>query len=812
MMCGKNKLLVKILVLFIACLTLLLFKDFESSINRSVEEIYSLIAGEDMPDTNIVIIHVSAEDIERVGPWPIKRSYYALLINSLTKLDVKTIGIEVFLSSRLVTQTIYDKLLQNEIEKSGRVVLSSLAGGIIKQDNNFYTDSLSYPSPKLLNKSFSTGHLNYLIEDGIVVPFEVINQGITEEAFSTKLSSVEHPAKSILVNFHSSWKQFRNYSLIEYFDLVNNENSLLKSLKDKIVIIGISDPQFASTIKTNFDEQLPGIALHAFSLDNLLNSRWLVNDYYLFSAIILGLLVLLFIYFLQRIKFRHFFAYLITLSIFAVITFTCFSYLNLKIAHAFFILPFFLIALADLGYYFLDKKHLLKGALDESEILKSLLVKKENELARMQQELDVSEDDGSVQIIDKIKKLKLDIEKLKEDEEDRTINEITKIKKAENFFGIVYSSEVMAKTVDIIQKAAPADTTILIIGESGTGKELAARAIHLLSSRKNKNFVAVNCGALSENLLESELFGHVRGAFTGASSDKAGRFETADKGTILLDEIGETSENFQVKMLRVLQSGEIEKVGSSTPHRVDVRVVAATNKELETEVAERKFREDLYYRLNVFRIDLPPLRERKEDIELLAAHFLAQESNEISLSWAVSKALVDCDWKGNVRELESVIKRAVIFAKSDKRDLIRLSDLPKEIVKGSKYNVEDLVLESLREKKFSHSSISETAKELGNVNRSMISENFRGMVFKTLCENNFEIERSASIIASTDNEIVLNKVRSKIETFVMNIKQDITDESSIEFSKVKLSFKSKYKNLPAKFHPYLDEIIKANLG
>jgi transcriptional regulator with GAF, ATPase, and Fis domain/CHASE2 domain-containing sensor protein len=809
---GKSKLILKIFLILIACLFLLLFKDVGRGINRSVEEIYSLVSGEDKPDTNIVIVHISAEDIERVGPWPIKRSYYALLINSLTKLDVKKIGIEVFLSSRMVIQTIYDKLLQNEIEKSGRVVLSSLAGGIIKQDDNFYTDSLSYPSPKLLNESFSTGHLNYIFKDGVVIPFEVINQGIMEEAFSVKLSETGQTQKSILVNFHSSWKRFRNYSLIEYFDLINNNSAQLKSLKGKIVIIGISDPQFASTIETNFDEQLPGIALHAFSLDNLLNTKWMITKYYLPSAIILVLLILLFIFILPRIRFQQISIYLATLFIFVVITYSFFAFLNFKIAHAFFILPFFLIAVADLGYYFLEKKYLLKGALDESEILKSLLVKKKNELTKMQNALDVSEDEGAVQIIDKIKKLKSGIEKLRENEEDRTRSEITEIKKAENFFGIVFSSEVMTKTVDLIKKAAPTDTTVLIIGESGTGKELAARAIHLLSSRKDKNFITVNCGALSENLLESELFGHVRGAFTGASADKAGRFETADKGTIFLDEIGETSENFQVKMLRVLQSGEIEKVGSSTPHRVDVRVVAATNKELETAIAERKFREDLYYRLNVFRIDLPPLRERKEDIELLTAHFLANEADGISLSKAVSKSLIDCDWKGNVRELESVIKRAVIFAKSDKRNLIRLSDLPKEIVKDSEYNFEDLVLESLREKKFSHSSISETARELGNVNRTMIAENFRGIVFKTLCENNFEIEMAASIIASTDNEIMVSKVQSKIETFITNIQLDIASESAKDFSQVKLSFKSKYKNLPAKFHPYLDQIIKANLS
>ena len=807
----KSKLILKLILFFAACFLLLLLNDFESSINKSVEEIYSLAAGEDKPDTNIVIIHITADDIERVGPWPIKRSYYALLINSLTKLDVKKIGLEVFLSSRLVTQTIYDKLLQNEIEKSGKVVLSSLAGGIIKKDDIFYTDSLSYPSPKLLNESFATGHLNYIMGNGVIIPFKVINQEIMEEAFSTKLSGIEHSVKSIIVNFHSSWKHFRNYSLIEYFDLVNKESNLLKSLKDKIVIIGISDPQFASTIRTSFDEQLPGIALHAFSLDNILKSRWLITDYHLLSTIILGLFALLFIYLLQRFKLKQMFIYVITLLIFIIVTFTFFLNFNLKITHAFFILPFILIAITDLGYYFLGKKHLLKGALDESDILKSLLVKKENELERMHQELDVSKDEGSIQIIEKIKKLKSDIEKLRGDEEDRTKSDTTEIQQAENFFGIVFSSEIMAKTVDIIMKAAPADTNVLIVGESGTGKELAARAIHLLSNRKNKNFVAVNCGALSENLLESELFGHVRGAFTGAAVDKAGRFETADKGTIFLDEIGETSENFQVKMLRVLQSGEIEKVGSSTSHRVDVRVVAATNRELETAVAEKKFREDLYYRLNVFRIDLPPLRERKEDIELLAAYFLANEADDINLSRAVSSALVDYDWKGNVRELESVIKRAVIFAKSDKRDLIRLSDLPKEIVKEIKYNFEDLVIESLREKKFSHSSISETAKELGNVNRTLIAENFRGIVFKTLCENNFDLEQSASLIASTNNTIVVNKVQTKIETFVSNIKQDIVNYSREDFSKVKLSFKSKYKNLPAKFHPYLDEIIKANL-
>ncbi len=808
---SKNKILLSIISILAACLLLFLFSDFEYSINNTVEKIYSAVAGEDVPDTNITIIHVSADDIEKIGPWPIKRSYYALLINSLTKIGVKAVGIEVFLSSRLVTQTIYDKLLQNEIEKSGRVVLTSLAGGIIEQNNNFYTDSLSYPSPKLLNESFNTGHLNYLQVDGVKIPFNIVNQGKKEEAFSLKLSGKKLNENSILVNFHSSWQRFNNYSLVEFFNHYNGRNTKLKKLEGKIIIIGISDPQIAPTIKTNFDEQLPGVALHAFSLDNILNSRWMNLDFYIPSAVVLIFILFIMLYLLHHRKNNRLKIFLSSFIILTILTFTCYIYFNLKIAYSYFVLPFILLAVNHFFFNLLEKKKVLKGALNESEILKSLLLKKKNELTRMQEELDISTDEGSGEIIEKIKKLKSDIKRLKEDEQDRIVSDALEFGNAENFCGIVYSSEVIAKTVDLVKKAAPTDSTVLIVGESGTGKELVARAIHQLSHRKDKNFVAVNCGALSENLLESELFGHVRGAFTGASTNKAGRFETADKGTIFLDEIGETSENFQVKMLRVLQSGEIEKVGSSSSHNVDVRIVAATSKELETAVLQNNFRRDLYYRLNVFRIDLPPLRDRKEDIKLLAAHFINNEAPGLSLSKAVSTALLDYDWRGNVRELESVIKRAVVFARSDKRTLIKLSDLPTEIVKESKYNFEELVLESLREKNFSHSSISETAKELGNVNRTMISENFRGMVFKTLCENNFDAELTASIVASTNNTIVNAKVQSKIEIYISNIKQDIEKENEKDFEKIKLAFKSKYKNLPAKFHPYLDEIIKANL-
>jgi transcriptional regulator with PAS, ATPase and Fis domain len=318
----------------------------------------------------------------------------------------------------------------------------------------------------------------------------------------------------------------------------------------------------------------------------------------------------------------------------------------------------------------------------------------------------------------------------------------------------------------------------------------------------------VNCGAISETLLESELFGHVKGSFTGALTDKVGRFEAANNGTIFLDEVAETSENFQVKLLRVLQSGEFEKVGSSKTSKVNIRIIAATNKKLEAAVKEKKFREDLYYRLNVIRIDLPPLRDRKDDIESLARHFLSMESSEFKVSKAVLDALTSYKWNGNVRELESVIKRAVIFAKPGGRNMLQLNDLPDEIVKGFKFNFEDLVLDSLRQKKFSHSSIVETAKELGDVNRTLVSENLRGLAFKILTENNFDIVKASEEIANSDDEEVNARVKLKVETFLNNIEESLKELPQSSFDLVKAKLSSKYKNLPQKFHNYLDDVVR----
>jgi len=235
-----------------------------------------------------------------------------------------------------------------------------------------------------------------------------------------------------------------------------------------------------------------------------------------------------------------------------------------------------------------------------------------------------------------------------------------------SFGAIVTRNGRMREIFELIRKVCDVKTSVLILGESGTGKELVAKAIHHNGSRRDGPFVAVNCGAIPENLLESELFGHVRGAFTDAAADRAGLFEEAHGGTLFLDEIGDMPPSLQVKLLRVLQEGEVRRVGAERTKKVDVRVISATSRDLEREVAEGRFREDLFFRLNVFGITLPPLRERLEDVPLLAAHFLDKHGAALGkpgvrVSPEALRLLIGYGWPGNVRELENCIERALIL-------------------------------------------------------------------------------------------------------------------------------------------------------
>jgi len=318
------------------------------------------------------------------------------------------------------------------------------------------------------------------------------------------------------------------------------------------------------------------------------------------------------------------------------------------------------------------------------------------------------------------------------------------------FDNIIGESKKMQEVFRIVEKVAPTDSTVLIYGESGTGKELIARAIHYNSPRKDKQFVSVDCGALSETLLESELFGHVKGSFTGAIVTKPGLFEIADGGTFFLDEIGDISLATQAKLLRVLQEREFKPVGGTKSIKVDIRLIAATNKDLEKMIQEGKFREDLFYRLNIVPIFLPPLRERKEDIPLLAFHFLKKYNQERNknirtITPEAMSLLVEYDWPGNVRELENVIERTVVMTDEEvikpehlpvniqkkgmdlslivPRNAQELKQVKKEIRRRSIENVEkSFVIEALKRNGW---NVTRSAKDVG-----MKRQNFQALMRK----------------------------------------------------------------------------------
>lgn len=799
--------IIKISIALLTIAILFTFQVIPNTFDSFIASSFSKISGEREPDSSIVIIHITSQDIEQLGPWPIKRSYYALLLNNLSSYQVKKIGLEVFLSAKFVSQAIYDNVLQKEIGRAKNVVLSSLAGSLEESDKLYITDSLSFPSPKLINDQIPTGHINFIRNNGIEIPLQITNRLLKEKAFSLSLIDAENGyPKKIKLNFVSHWNKFRNYSLVEFFQLVQEKDPELLKLKNKIVIVGISDPQLSSVFETTFDDQLPGVALHAFATDNLLNERYINDKYYQWSIYAFIALIILLLIFLKD-ESRLFSFYTIIFSSSLLIFYILYRFLFIELAISFIILPLAFTFIADIYFTLIEKRNQLTGYYNESELFKKLLAEKEKELLSLQSDLKKSSHQNTEKLIEKIEGLTEDIVKLKENENDQIAANVVKVMDEQNFSGLIFRSAEMKNVVDLIMKAAPTDASILITGESGTGKELVAKAVHSLSKRKDKKFVAVNCAALTESLLESELFGHVRGAFTGAIIDKVGKFEAADKGTIFLDEIGETTENFQVKLLRVLQSGEFDKVGSVNTATTDVRVISATNKDLKLLIKERKFREDLFYRLNVININIPPLRERKEDIESIARYFCDSDEKKYQLSLAALKSLNDYDWPGNVRELESVIRRAKVFCESGNRSLIQLNDLPAEIVKSVKLNFEDIVIESLRNKKFSHSSINETAKELGNVSRTLVAENFRGLSLKILVDNNFELTNTILAITKNDNEEILSRVKSKVDTWLLNIKKDVDQYRELSFDEIKTKLNSKYKNLPQKYHTYLDQVI-----
>lgn len=856
--------------LLVVATLLTLFALFHPNIRRLEDgalDSFFQVRGERTMDSSVVLLYFDNNDIRALGGWPLKRNYYALLVSELDRLGARAIGIDIVFADERLDFPEYDEVLTTTVRKSGRVVLS----GYFEKINSDSSDESFPPVPlystpshpgfirgtnfvgpfsKLADAAYSIGHstlkngaelpLFISTKQGLVpaLSLELLRRAVDAGSNDVDVSadrtivrgrerSVSIPLSedgAVILDYPGTVRMLNRFSaidLLRYADAPPGSvagQTATRLIHDKVVIIGTIAEGQSAFVDTPFDDQFPGIGLHAVAVENFLTGRMLVRSPFWLTTVISALLGAIVIAFGAGRKFVViigatvvlFFAYLAT-------TFILFSLANwiLPVTQ-----PIVILLATALVPAVLEHRSVRKqvGRLEqERDEFNQRLHEKEERLKQLETELASSKrqqsDQRAAALENEIRKYKSEIEQLSSHLSDlRPYDAGTEratpgiIRK---FRDIVYTTGgAMEQTVEFVKKIAVHDATVLLLGESGTGKELVARAIHLESTRHDKPFIAVNCGALSETLLESELFGHEKGSFTGAVRDRQGRFEMADGGTIFLDEIGETSEAFQVKLLRVLQEGEFERVGGTRTHRVNVRVISATNLDLKAAVADKSFREDLYYRLNVVPLQLPPLRERTEDIPAFIEHFLIAEQPDMRVSATAADVLNHHEWRGNVRELQSIIKRAVILARAEGREMIRLKDLPDELSAAAQTGVdlEVQIIELLRSKKFSRSAISETAAELGGLNRGTVAEYFRGFCFKSFCEHYFKIQPAIESIAQSVDEEVQARVRKKLNEYISNAIESVKREESFDQNLPRLQ--AKFKNLPQRYHVYLTDLLQ----
>ncbi|MDP2886388.1 MAG: sigma 54-interacting transcriptional regulator [Ignavibacteria bacterium] len=858
-----------IIVSGMVVLVLLLLRIASGPMNKLEQGLHDVqyqLRGQVPADTNIVILYFDNDDISSLGGFPLKRNIYALLIDVLMRNNVKVIAFDILFGEPNLEYPEHDELLAAKAASSGRVVCSSYFGRVdTKQLSSptlapdqfpalgrlpkpvLYGGQIQLPYRELLQSAAGIGHLNTtdgfpselpLLFDanGRAVPafgLEVLRvfAGVDRSAVRLDDHEVSLPtsAGAITVpmngdgttslNFPGPLSSFRHYSCVEVLRSFSNDSASLSALQGKIVFVSVIGVGRGNFVRTPFDAQFPAVGLHATLIDNALEGRFtksvtpFVGEVLipLFLSSILILLIHRFGYFRGGV-----------FGVLLAILYVASAQLLLVASHVILpiVSPMLLLAIAWLcpvlyDYFVVGKqvarleseKEKVEGKLREGELKLQMLAKELFDHTTTDSSPRASE------LLEEIKRYKDEIKTLSAQVSDMVEFEAAEPEPssgASEFGGIIYEKAgKMKDAIGLIEKISVSDANVLILGESGTGKELVARAVHDLSSRKGKVFVAVNCGALTETLLESELFGHEKGSFTGAVKEKIGRFEHANGGTIFLDEIGETSEAFQVKLLRVVQSGEFERVGATVTLKTDARIIAATNKNLRDLVAAKRFREDLYYRLNVFSIELPALRERKGDIPYLAEYFMKKEEGSLSLSSTVMDAFIQYRWPGNVRELQSAITRAGILARSERRTLVQLRDVSEEIaasIKG-RIDIEDQIIEILRSKKFSRSSISETAEELGGLNRGTVAEYFRGICFKHFFESSWDEGKAVAAIMGDGDPDSGEKVEKKLREYLANVIEGISAGQEIEG--LRKSLRPKYKNLPQRYHTILDEVVRS---
>lgn len=833
------------------------------AIERTMTDARFRVRGETRLDSSVVILYLSNDDIASLGGPPLRRSYYALLVRILHQLDCRAIGIDVAFTQPDREHREYDEVLARVVGEKPDVVLGgyfrsieegprrspstagdTLPASFVLQPRPGFDSStvrrgarLDLPIRPLFRAAAGFGHTN--VAAGSDIPVAIVNEagqlvpafagavcrtaGIPESSL-VGLTGAAGPNGDIVLNFAGGTHSLNLIRVVEFlqsYDRWHRAGGVMPAVLNvagKIVLIGVIAEGRSPFFPSPFEPRFPALGLHATFIHDALHGTFIHRTGLWTDALVAVVLGFAAIALMSlRSDTIGLAGTGAVVALYAVLS-------QILFARGFVLLPavqpLFTLAVVLVTLLVARHRHSriqLRSLQRESAEIRKSLHEKETRLKELEGQLSSPKPDWQwadrSALAAEVRRFEAEISRLRSQAGDLQPyaaegNEDPDPGAVRNFDGLIFGSDSpMAGVISFVEKIAPTDAAVLVFGESGTGKELIARALHAHSLRKANPFLAVNCGALTETLLESELFGHERGAFTGAARQRRGRFELAHQGTIFLDEIAETSEAFQVKLLRVLQDGTFERVGGADTIRADVRVIAATNRDLRQEILEGRFREDLYYRLNVLSINLPPLRERRSDIPLIVRHFVGQESAGLGISSVVMDTLTRSDWKGNIRELQSVVRRAVILASADGQSLIRLRHLPPEMASqsGATTDLEDRILELLRERQFSRNAISDTAGELGGWNRGTVAEYFRGYCFRSFVGAGWDFDAAVARIACSDDARVIERVGKKLREYLANAVECVQPGEPIEASKERSL--SKFKNLPQRYHEALDQII-----
>ncbi|MBN2104392.1 sigma 54-interacting transcriptional regulator [bacterium] len=831
----ERPIIIRIIILQLIVLFLSIFAVNCNFIYDTDSDLLLRIRGPRSASSKICFIYLDESDIEALGGWPITRDYYSYAIHILTEKNAKVIGLDFLLNTPNRQYPEYDRMLAGFIKTSHRVVLPCVL-------NTTEPDIISIvaPIPELIRNTRATGFSNLSdgsiqrripivyeydslsISFGLALAKNYLDATVRKKnryvIFQSEISGILHiptdNTGSIRINPAGCASRFQNMRftrLLKTYE--SNPDSL--NFTNQLVLIGATAPSLPVIRSTALCQQIPAALIHATVAENIIGRNWLRTPPITFSFLWLTCWVI--IGFVIGIRTRWYVHWLLAATAILIITSLGCLYLFQMIFPL--CLSFTLMWGAGLLFKNIKTERIKETDSVRFREIEERIRTKENELEQAEQRLQEMESRLVREAAEKTR-LSEKTRQLTKDQETRVLDlekQIRDLKGSVNktsttarspFPEIIHApGSPLTKVLDLVSKVAPDNIPVLIQGETGTGKELIARAIHQTSHRKRNPFVPVNCGALSESLLESELFGHEKGAFTGAQNQRRGRFELARGGTIFLDEITETSTTFQARLLRVLQEGTFERVGGEQTLHADVRVIAAHNKDLSKEVLEGHFREDLFFRLNAFPLDLPPLRNRKQDIPPLIEFFLKQyqKLGNVRISEAVMTRLQQYRWPGNVRELENLIRRAVLLAESEGRNMVQLKDIPEEVRRAAPekvptvyHSTESQILETLRGFHFSHSAIRQTATALGNKDRGTITEYYRGLCFQYFTQYN-SYDEAAAALAATDDPKVKERVAGKMRSYVENVRQSVCENPDTPTC---------YKGLPKKFHSYLDTLVR----